>query len=225
MLSPIHNEEIRRFADRITPKSWNVVLRPEDEIEKPGVLNILISIEKPENEIFTDYFGNKCYPYEAKDGIEYFVNTYGDVLLKNQVKPALGMVSGRMVFKDLKSGHTERKGKVAKITIKLWPYLGDWKGTVIHELAHVAVYRYNAFRTKEYREKALFKNPWSTDSQMLFIKKTLLHEGHHGPTFQRAFSMVAKRAIREFGTEISSDDIFWITVQYELKKYKGRGKY
>jgi hypothetical protein len=225
MLSSIHNEEIRRFADRITPKSWNVVLRPEDEIKKPCVLNILISIEKPENEIFTDYFGNKCYPYKSKDGIEYFVNTYGDVLLKNQVKPALGMVSGRMVFENLKSGRTERKGKVAKITIKLWPYLGDWKGTVIHELAHVAVYRYNAFRTKEYREKALFKNPWNTDPRMLFIKRTLLREGHHGPTFQRAFSMVAKRAIREFGTEISSDDIFWTTVQYELKKYKGRRKY
>jgi hypothetical protein len=220
MLSDVQKEEIRRFADRITPKSWNVVLEPEDEIKEPGILNILISIQKPENEVFTDCFGNKCYPCESTRGIEYFENIYGDVFLKNQVKPALGMVSGRMVFKDLKTYMTDRKGKVAKITIKLWPYLGDWKGTLIHELAHVAVYRYNAFKTREYREKALFKNPWDIDTKTLFIRKTLLREGHHGPAFQRAFSTLAKRAIREFGAEIPPDDIFWITVRYELKKYK-----
>jgi len=189
MLSDVQKQEMRRFADRITPKGWNVVLRPEDEIKEPGILNILISIQKPETEVFTDYFGNKCYPCESKDGIRYFENRYGDVFFKNQVKPALGMVSGRMVFKDLKTYMTDRKGKVAKITIKLWPYLGDWKGTLIHELAHVAVYRYK-------------------------------HEGHHGSTFQRAFSTLAKRAIREFGAKIPPDDIFWITVRYELKKYK-----
>lgn len=220
MLSDVQKEEIRRFADRITPKSWNVVLEPEDEIKEPGILNILISIQKPENEVFTDCFGNKCYPCESTRGIEYFENIYGDVFLKNQVKPALGMVSGRMVFKDLKAHVTDRKGKVAKITIKLWPYLGDWKGTLIHELAHVAVYRYNAFKTREYREKALFKNAWDIDIKTLFIRKTLLREGHHGPAFQRAFSTLAKRAIREFGAEIPPDDIFWITVRYELKKYK-----
>ena len=219
-MTSVKNEEIQRFANRITPKSWNVVLRPEDEIKEPGVLNILISIQKPETEVFTDYFGNKCYPYESKDGIKIFVNRYGNVFFKHQVKPALGMVSGRMVFKDLKSTRAERKGKVAKITIKLWPYLGDWKGTLIHELAHVAVYRYNAFKTREYREKILLKSPWNIDPKTLFLKKTLQREGHHGPTFQRAFSTLAKRAIREFGAEIPSDDIFWITIRYEMTKYK-----
>lgn len=225
MLSDVQKQEMRRFADRITPKGWNVVLRPEDEIKEPGILNILISIQKPETEVFTDYFGNKCYPCESKDGIRYFENRYGDVFFKNQVKPALGMVSGRMVFKDLKTYMTDRKGKVAKITIKLWPYLGDWKGTLIHELAHVAVYRYNAFKTREYRKKALFKNPWDIGTKTLFVRETLLREGHHGPAFQKAFSTLAKRAIREFGAEIPSDDIFWITVRYELKRYKGRRKY
>jgi hypothetical protein len=225
MISSVKNEEIQRFADRITPKNWNVVLSPEDEINEPGILNVLIRIQKPETEVFTDYFGNKCYTHESKDGIEYFVNRYGDVFLRNQVKPALGMVYGRMVFKDLKSTGMERKGNVAKITIKLWPYLGDWKGTLIHELAHVAVYRYNAFKTKEYREKALFKNPWNIDPKTLIIKKTFQREGHHGPAFQRAFSSLAKRAIREFGAEIPADDIFWITIQHELIKYKKRRKY
>ena len=220
MLSDVQKQEMRRFADRITPKSWNVVLRSEDEIKAPGILNILISIQKPESEVFTDYFGNKCYPCESRDGIRYFENRYGDVFLKNQVKPALGMVSGRMVFKDLKTYMTGRKGKVAKITIKLWPYLGDWKGTLIHELAHVAVYRYYAFKTRDYRKKTLFKNPWDIDTKTLFIRKTLLREGHHGSTFQRAFSTLAKRAIREFGAQIPSDDVFWITVRYELKRYK-----
>jgi len=225
MLSHLQKEEIRRFADRITPKSWNVVLRPEDEIKEPGVLNILISIQKPENEVFTDYFGNKCYPCESTRGIKYFENIYGDVFLKNQVKPVLGMVSGRMIFKDLKPTRTERKGKVAKITIKLWPYLGDWKGTLAHELAHVAVYRYHAFKTKNYRSKTLFRNPWDVNSRKVFARETLMHEGHHGPAFQRAFSTLAKRAIREFGAEIPPDDIFWITVLYELKQYERRRKY
>ena len=225
MLSDVQKEEIRRFAHLITPKSWNVVLRLEDEIKKPCVLNILLSIQGPKSEVFTDYFGNKCYPCESKDGIKYFKNRYGDVFLKSQVKPALGMVSGRMVFKDPTPSGTECKGKVGKITIKLWPYLGDWKGTLIHELAHVAVYRYNAFKTREYRQKALFKDPWNIDSKTLLIKKTLLREGHHGPAFQRAFSTLAKRAIRNFGAEIPADDIFWITVRYELKQYERRRKY
>jgi hypothetical protein len=220
MLSDVQKQEICRFADRITPKSWNVILRSEDEIQAPGILNILISIQKPETEVFTDYFGNKCYPCESKDGIKYFENRYGDIFLKNQLKPALGMVSGRMVFKDLKTYMTDRKGKVAKITIKVWPYLGDWKGTLIHELAHVAVYRYKAFKTREYRKKALFDPPWYIDTKTLFIRKALLSEGHHGPAFQRAFSTLAKRAIREFGAQIPPDDIFWITVRYELKRYK-----
>ena len=220
MLSDVQKQEIHRFVDGITPKSWNVVLRPEDEIKAPGILNIFISIQKPKNEVFTDYFGNKCYPCASKDGIRYFENRYGEVFLKNQVKPALGMVAGRMVFKDLKALVTGRKGKVAKITIKLWPYLGDWKGTLIHELAHVAVYRYKAFKTKEYRKNPLFKTPWNIDTKRLFIRKTLLREGHHGPKFQRAFSTLAKRAIREFGAEIPPDDIFWMTVRYELKKYR-----
>ena len=220
MLSDVQKQEIRRFADRITPKNWNVVLRPEDEIEAPGILNILISIQKPESEVFTDYFGNKCYPCESKDGIRYFENRYGDVFFKNQVKPALGMVSGRMIFKDLKTYMTDRKGKMAKIKIKLWPYLGDWKGTLIHELAHVAVYRYKALKTGEYRKKALFQNPWEIDTKTLFIHGTLLREGHHGSAFQRAFSSLAKRAIREFGAQIPPEDMFWITVRCELKKYK-----
>ena len=199
MLSDVQKEEIRGFADRITPKSWNVVLEPENEIKEPGILNILISIQNPGSEVFADYFGNKCYPCESTRGIKYFENIYGDVFLKNQVNPALGMVSGRMVFKDLKTHLTERKGKMAKITIKLWPYLGDWKETLIHELAHVAVYRYHAFKTKNYRSKTLFRNPWDVNSREVLVRETLMREGHHGPSFQRAFSTLAKRAIRNLG--------------------------
>jgi hypothetical protein len=57
---------------------------------------------------------------------------------------------------------------------------------------------------------------------MFFIKKKLQCQGHHGQSFQRAFSMLAKRAIREFGDEIPAGDIFWITIRYELIRYKKR---
>ena len=162
----------------------------------------LISIQNPGSEVFADYFGNKCYLCENPRGIKYFENIYGDVFLKNQVNPALGMVSGRMVFKDLKTHMTDRKGKMAKITIKLWPYLGDWKETLIHELAHVAVFRYHAFKTKSYRRKTLFRNPWDVNSREVFVREKLMREGHHGPAFQRALSTLAKRAIRNLGNVI-----------------------
>nr|MBC8363032.1 hypothetical protein [Candidatus Desulfatibia profunda] len=102
----------------------------------------------------------------------------------------------------------------------LWPYLGDWKGTLIHELAHVAVYRYQACRTKDYQNKTLFKNHWNIDIKSLLIKERFLREGHHGPSFQKAFITLSKRVIREFGAEIPYDDDLWKTLRYELEFLK-----
>ena len=217
MVSDAQKEEIRRFADRVTPQSWHIVLDPKDERIEPGVLNIHITIQEPEDEVYTDFFGGKCYPFEAGDGSICYANRYGNVFHRNQVKPILGMIYGRMVFKNLKALGCDRKGKIARIIVRLWPYLGDWKGTLIHELAHVAVYRYQACRTKDYRKKTLFKNFWNVDLKSLLVEERLLREGHHGLSFKKAFLSLTQRTIKEFGAEIPKNDVFWKTVKYELK--------
>jgi len=128
-----------------------------------------------------------------------------------------GMLTDLETFTDLKTLEANRKGKVARIIVRLWPYLGDWKGTLIHELAHVAVYRYQACRNKDYTKKALFKSPWNIDLKSILIKERFLREGHHGKSFQKAFFTLTKRAIKQFGPQIPKDDVFWKTVKYELK--------
>lgn len=98
VLSDVQKQEMRRVADRITPKSWNVVLRPEDEIKAPGILNILISIQKPESEVSQIISGINATRVKAGMVSDILKTDRVTFFLKNQIKPALGMVSGRMVF-------------------------------------------------------------------------------------------------------------------------------
>ncbi len=220
MVSDAQKDEIRRFADRVTPQSWHIVLDTKDERMQPGILNVYLSLQGPEEQVYTDFWGRKCYTFEHKDGTLFFANRQGDFFRRHQVKPILGMVDGRMVFKDLKEPGVDRKGKVAKIIVRLWPHLGDWKGTLIHELAHVAVYRYHACQRKDYRKKTPFKNFWNVDMKSLLAEERIQWEGHHGPSFQKAFLSLRKRAIQEFAAEISHDDDLWKTLRYELEILK-----
>ena len=222
MISDAQKEAMRQFADRVTPQSWHIVLDSKDERIQPGILNVHLSLQGPESEVYTDIWGRKCYPFEHTDGSIWYANRSGNVYHRHQVKPILGMIDGRMVFKNLKTLGVNRKGKIARIIVRLWAYLGDWKGTLIHELAHVAVYRYQACRTKDYQNNALFKNPWNIDFKSLLIKERFLREGHHGPSFQKAFFTLSKRAIREFGAEIPYNDDLWKTLIYELEILKRR---
>ncbi len=217
MFSDAQKERIRRFADRITPPTWQIVLEPRDERKEPGCLNIHIHIQGPKDEIYTDTFGNRCYPHKDTNGKIWYANQFGEVLSSNQIKPILGMIYGRMVFKELKKPGYNGSGKVANIIVKLWPYIDDWKVTLIHELAHVAVYRYQCCRTKSYKKKALFKRPWDIDLKSVIIQERFLHEGHHGPTFQKALRTLIQRAIKEFGTELPQNDVFWKSMFYEFK--------
>ena len=219
MTSTFKKEKIRRFAERITPKSWNIILHEKDALETAGVLNILLSIQGQYTQVYTDIYGNKCYEYKGRCGEKYFTNKYGDVFHKNQVKPVLGMVLGRMTFKEIKPFGNDKRGKVANIIVQLWPHLGDWRVTLVHELAHVAVYRWRAFMTKDYDKKGLFKMHLGENLRARIIKEQLTMESHHGPRFQKALLSLVKRAIREFGEEIPEDDVFWKTLKFELKSF------
>lgn len=222
MILTFNEEKIRRFAERITPKSWNVVLQEKDALETAGMLNVILSIQGQDTQVYADIYGNKCYEYKGRCGEKYFVNKYGDVLHKNQVKPVLGMVLGRMTFKELKffgGDKGYKKGKVAKIIVQLWPHLGDWRVTLVHELAHVAVYRWRAFMTKDYKKQGLFKKHPGENLRASIIKEQLTLERHHGPRFQKALLSLVKRTIREFGEEIPEDDVFWKTLKFELETF------
>jgi len=219
MASTFNKEKIRRFAERITPKNWNIILHEKNALETAGVLNILLSIQGQDSQVYADRYGNKCYEYEGRCGEKYFANKYGDVLHKSQVKPVLGMVLGRMTFKELKSFESDKKGRVAKIIVQLWPDIGDWRVSLVHELAHVAVYRWRAFMTKDYKKQGLFKRHVGENLKTNIIREQLSMENHHGPRFKKALLSLAKRAIREFGEEISEDDVFWKTLKFELESF------
>ncbi|MBW2321829.1 MAG: hypothetical protein JRF31_13595 [Deltaproteobacteria bacterium] len=119
MISTFNKEKIRRFAERITPKSWNIVLNEKDALETAGVLNILLSIQGQDTQVYADIYGNKCYEYKGRCGEKYFANKYGDVLHKNQVKPVLGMVLGRMTasFRGLESYFGSRTGTRCRVPV------------------------------------------------------------------------------------------------------------
>ena len=219
MTSTVNKEKIRRFADRITPKNWNIILHEKDALETSGVLNILLSIQGQNSQVYSDRYGNKCYEYQGRGGETYFANIYGDIFHKNQVKPVLGMVLGRMTFKKLKFFDNDKKGKVAKIMVQLWPDLGDWRVTLVHELAHVAVYRWRAFRTKDYNKQRLFIRYLGENLRSSIIKEQLTLENHHGPRFQKALLSLIQRAIREFREEISEDDDLWNKLKVELGSF------
>jgi hypothetical protein len=219
MISTFTKEKMRRLAERITPKNWNIILHQKNALETAGVLNILLSIQGQDSQVYSDSYGNKCYEYEGRAGEKYFATRYGDIFHKNQVRPVLGMVLGRMTFKELKSFGDDKKGKVAKIIVQLWPDLGDWRVTLVHELAHVAVYRWRAFMTKEYKKQGLFKRYPDENLRTSLIKEQLTMENHHGPRFQKAFSSLIKRAIREFRGEIPENDVFWNALKVELESF------
>ena len=219
MTSTFNKEKMRRFADRVTPKNWNIILHEKDALETAGVLNILLSIQGQNSQVYSDAYGNKCYEYQGRSGETYYANRYGDIFHKNQVKPVLGMVLGRMTFKELKPLGGDKKGKVARIIVQLWPDLGDWRVTLVHELAHVAVYRWRAFMTKDYKKHGLFKRYPAENLRASIIKERLTLENHHGPRFQKALLSLIKRAVREFREEIPQNDVFWNTLKVELESF------
>jgi hypothetical protein len=126
---------------------------------------------------------------------------------------------GRMTFKELTPCGVNKKGKYANIIVQLWPDIGDWRVTLVHELAHVAVYRWRAFMTKEYKKQGLFKRYAGENLKTNIIREQLSMENHHGPRFQKALLSLVKRTIREFREEIPENDVFWDTLKFELKSF------
>ena len=80
------------------------------------------------------------------------------------------------------------------------------KGTIIPELAHIAVDRYAAFKEKVYRP----------DGTMI---ARMIEEEPHGQNFQRAMRILLNRAISIYGEQELSDlidEILFDVDQYEI---------
>ena len=164
MRFPQQQEEMRQFMDRITPNNWNI------------------------------------FTLETGKYICDVAGTLNVLLILKDYTPeddlfTVARVRGPMSFVRLNGIMT------AKIEVWIYPH-GDlhkeagtsWKGTIIHELAHVAVYRCVASKKKAHKTEGV-------------ISLLDVEEEPHGPTFQRALTVMLNRAIAEFGDEVLEDGV------------------
>jgi hypothetical protein len=99
-------------------------------------------------------------------------------------------------------------------TCELWIYPHEgyekrgisWKGTLIHEIAHIAVNRLMAIKLKEQRRTGTLINS-SVD----------LKENQHGPTFQKALIRMLQRAYRVYGDDL--EEVWFEIVNIDLNIY------
>jgi hypothetical protein len=171
------------FCNRITPVNWHVSSDPKKYVFLgPGTLNIFFRI--------LDHFVDGwIYAFKAGDMSFYPVSRYKD---RSDAKESL---------------ETYGEHFVAESEIWLYPqgckFFGDDSfAAMVHELAHVAVDRWVAFRAKAYRPVAKYKK----------IKNRI----HHGALFCRAFETFIRR-VEKFG----GDDSRYIlnSLQLELNGY------
>ena len=160
-----HDQELQYFLDvanLITPSSWNVFVDQKDRKWEPGVLNIWLWIheyngdEDTEDECIGQVHGPQRY---------YRISFYSKI--------------------DIQAAKALRRfgdGVVAFCEIRLSE---EWLGleTLIHELAHVAVQRYSAWKEGAHRHP---------DLELAFC----VEEDKHGPLFQRFYRTMIKRAER-----------------------------
>lgn len=77
---------------------------------------------------------------------------------------------------------------IARTKIIIYPYMGDWPGTIIHELAHIAVDRRLSLKKKPYNEP-----------EFAFCNSRMFHIDDHGPMFDRALYLLRARLVTSYG--------------------------
>jgi hypothetical protein len=158
-------------ANLITPPSWNVFIDQKDEKWKPGTLNIRLWIHEyngdgdPEDEWIGKVHGPQRY---------YRISFFA--------KMETGAAKALRRFGD---------GVVA--SSEIW-VREEWVGleTLIHELAHVAVQRYSAWKQGAHRHPDLEST-------------SCVEEDRHGPLFQRLYRTMINRAERYVCKELAEN--------------------
>jgi hypothetical protein len=149
-------------ANLITPSSWNVFIDQKDRKWVPGVLNICLWIHEYDGDDDPDdeWIG-KVHSPQRYYRISFFA--------KMDVRAAKAL---------------RRFGDGVVASSEIW-LREEWLGleALIHELAHVAVQRYLAFK------KGAHRNP---DLELALCSEKEMH----GPLFQRFYRTMIKRAER-----------------------------
>ena len=174
MLSNDAKEEIRDFADRITPGNWNIILHPFDAQFKPCAFNLFISI------------GNEVEEVPEDKGEQEYEN------LEEEKRPCPGGVTGGVLFSDLSERGLEEEGRVSQAVIQIWPYRGDWRSRLVKELARLAAYRRKALRLKANRGKGT-----------VIVRTEFPGEELKDPAFSSAYSLLLKRIEERLPTGFS----------------------
>jgi hypothetical protein len=158
-----------RFANLITPPTWNVFSLEKDRIIRPTFLNIelrVLTVDEMDGderrESTSGFVPNPMWFHKissltnafGKDPASDAYQTWNDILAK---------------FGD---------GTVASAQLHLCPYRGDWKGTIVHELAHIAEMRWLAQQQKPFQCNLHAVGNGGQD---------------HGPLFLRAFARMIMR--------------------------------
>ena len=170
----LHGKEHQSLVDvanLITPSSWNVFIDQKDRKWVPGVLNICLWIHEYDGDDDPDdeWIG-KVHSPQRYYRISFFA--------KMDVRAAKAL---------------RRFGDGVVASSEIW-LREEWLGleALIHELAHVAVQRYLAFK------KGAHRNP---DLELALCSEKEMH----GPLFQRFYRTMIKRAERYLCKELTEN--------------------
>jgi len=179
------HEFVRRFADGITPSNWNVVLHPRHYRYKPGTLNIWLQILGVREAI----------QHFAVDG-PFMGRVWGPMLFARLSSIMSAIPEARRAFEQYGDG------SVGRIHIQLCAHVGDWRFIIVHELAHVAVTRYMARKSRPYR------------ADRMFVAGDAEEERHQSPLFRKALFRMISRAEAVFGRSIATEAMWQAYLNY-----------
>jgi len=174
-MKPLSHEQKQQslvdVANVITPSSWNVFIDQKNRKWKPGILNIWLWIHEYDGDADTeDEWIGKVHGPQRYFRISFFA---------------------KMDTRAAKALRRFGDGVVASSEIWLRE---EWLGleALIHELTHVAVQRYSAWKKGAHRHPDL--------ELALYVE-----EDRHGPLFQRFYRTMIKRAERYLCKELTEN--------------------
>lgn len=198
----IPENEMIQFAKRIVPKNWNVTLNELDFKYKPGILNLILRSMRQK--------------HSGLDG--RIAEVHGPMSITKLSKE-------RIIYKNFSSKFQEDRflkieqallthgdGNIAQQEIWIYPDAEEpensgctWKGTLIHELAHVAVNRYAVFKIKALRKEICLVDSLQD-----------LEENMHGPYFLKAYEIMIDRAVSTFEDQLEEDVMDDVFIDYDM---------
>jgi len=166
MLSNREKSDIRDFAEKITPRTWNICLNKNEYIQRAEILNVYIDflagqrLREAEKEVGDVFEGRIPSPIRMESNGRLFI-----VNVELCVEPILDI--NNELVREMKP-----------------------KETLVHELAHVAVNRWEDWRFKTHKLSTPREN------------RKYDQANSHGHAFYRAFELLIIRTEKQFGSDM-----------------------